>query len=102
MIETSLDRHIFFSGMSASVFKVHLTFSLLYEEVLTTALPLPHSAKSGCATLVLLVSSFTPVRRRHFGVAVAIAIETPSEPRVSWHRMFIDPHGDPLQLLSTP
>jgi hypothetical protein len=34
---------------------------------------------SGCATLVLLVYSFTPARRRQFGVAVTIAAETPRE-----------------------
>ena len=30
---------------------------------------------NGCATLVPLVYSFTPARRRQFGVAVAIAAE---------------------------
>ena len=44
---------------------------------ISTEIPLPHLVRFGCATLVSAVCSFTLARRRHIGVAVAIAAETP-------------------------
>ena len=56
---------------------------------------------NGRATLVLLVYSFTPARHRQFGVAVAIAAETPRERRDWWDRLLISSSGVIFQLIST-
>src|SRR2546430_12015670 len=54
-----------------------LRFASPSHPPLSTEVPLPHLVKFGCATLFSAVCSFTPARRRHIGVAIAIAAETP-------------------------